>query len=174
MKLERDVEAGQVAPAANDDEIKVADAAPTLDEAARWQRTLVATVEPRFIDKMGHMNVQWYVHLFDRATWRLLALHGLTEPHFKSTKTGAFAVEQRVRYFSELRLGAEVYVHSRVLSIREKVITMQHAMIDAARARVAAVIETAGLHMDLKVRRTSPFPEAAVASLRASMEASAR
>ena len=32
-------------------------------------RVLEASAAPRFIDAMGHMNVAWYLHLFDRATW---------------------------------------------------------------------------------------------------------
>ena len=41
---------------------------PSLEEALAMARTLEAVVEPRFIDSMGHMNVAWYVHLFDRGT----------------------------------------------------------------------------------------------------------
>jgi acyl-CoA thioester hydrolase len=36
-----------------------------------------ATVPESYLDAMGHMNVMWYTHLFDQATWRFFASLGL-------------------------------------------------------------------------------------------------
>lgn len=144
-------------------------ASPELAEVLRHPRTLEATIELRFIDPMGHMNVAWYVHLFDRATWVLLGSLGLDEAHMAREHSGAFAVEQTVRYFAELRLGDRIEIRSAIDELAGKRIRFRHAMVDLARGRVAATIENVGLHVDRRTRRATPFPDAIVAAARERM-----
>jgi acyl-CoA thioester hydrolase len=139
----------------------------TLEEARALPLLLEATVEPSFIDMMGHMNVSYYVHLFDRATWALFAAMGIDETYRGAAQAGMFAVEQHIRYLHELREGDALQVHSTLLDVQPKTVHLLHAMVDPARARVAAVTEVIGLHIDLRTRRAAPFPETMVPALRA-------
>jgi acyl-CoA thioester hydrolase len=130
---------------------------PTLDQALALPRTLEATVEQRFIDLNGHMNVAWYVHLFDRATWVLFERLGIDEPYRTRANAGMFAVEQHLRYLGELREGDPLEVHSRVLEVRPKSLRLMHVMTDPVRQRIAAIAEVVGVHIDYTSRRSIAF-----------------
>ena len=69
-------------------------------EARALELTVEAAVEPRFLDAMGHMNVAWYVHFFDRGVWAFFAQLGLDEAYLQSKKRGMFAVEENLRYLA--------------------------------------------------------------------------
>ena len=62
-------------------------------EARALELTVEAAVEPRFLDAMGHMNVAWYVHLFDRGVWTFFERHGLDEHYRQQANRGMFALE---------------------------------------------------------------------------------
>jgi acyl-CoA thioester hydrolase len=140
---------------------------PTFEEALALEQTLEASVEPRFIDSMGHMNVAWYVHLFDRATWSLFDRLGIDQRYLDRTQAGMFAVEHYIRYLGELRENDPLRIHTRILDAQPKSLTLVHVMLDPARARLAATAEVVGIHMDLATRRSAPFPAPLAAAIRA-------
>jgi acyl-CoA thioester hydrolase len=142
------------------------DRPPSLEDALAFPRTLEAEVEPGFIDAMGHMNVMWYVHLFDRATWSFLASLGIDSAYLQRSGSGMFALDQRVRYLAELRQGDRIEVHSRLLEVHSKWIRFAHVMVDVARQRIAATTEFVGTHVDIARRRARPFPDHVAAGLR--------
>jgi acyl-CoA thioesterase FadM/ketosteroid isomerase-like protein len=131
----------------------------SLDEALAMPLTLQAAVEPRFIDQMGHMNVSFYVHLFDRATWAFFASLGIDGDYLRRSGAGMFAVEEHVRYLGELREGDPLEVHTRMIGASRKWVRLLHAMTDPVRRRVSAVAEVVGVHIDLATRRSAPFPD---------------
>ena len=140
---------------------------PSLEEALTFERTVEASVEPRFIDANGHMNVAWYVHLSDQATWRFFATLGIDESYRARTRAGMFAVEQHLRYLGELLEGDPLEIRSRLLQVRNKALVIQHVMIDPTRARLAASTEIVGVHTHLDERRALPFPPELAAALAA-------
>jgi acyl-CoA thioester hydrolase len=142
---------------------------PSLEEARALTLTLEAAVEPRFIDAMGHMNVSWYVHLFDRATWELFKGLGIDDDYRRRTNTGMFAVEEHVRYLGELREGDRLEVRSRLVDGAAKSVRLLHVMIDPARARLSAVDDVVGVHIDLGTRRSAPFGGEVAERIRAAL-----
>jgi steroid delta-isomerase len=134
-----------------------------------FEITVEAVVEPRFIDLMGHMNVAWYAHFFDKAVWAFFVKHGLDEPYFARERRGMFALEQSARYFSELREGDSLAIHSGALEVRDKTLRLGHTMTNASSGSVAAYAEVVAAHIDIDVRRTTPFPADLAARLRASV-----
>lgn len=142
---------------------------PSLAEALALPRTLEASVEPRFIDGMGHMNVAWYVHLFDLATWAFFERLGLDSAYRARAHTGMFAVEEHVRYLAELREGDPLEVHTRLLAEGPKSLRLLHVMTDPARARLAATAEVVGVHVDLTTRRSAAIPPDITERLRAAL-----
>jgi acyl-CoA thioesterase FadM len=141
-------------------------ATPSLEEALALELTLQASVEPRFIDDMGHMNVAWYVHLLDRATWALFDRLGIDEGYRRRANIGMFAVEERLRYLGELREGDPLEVRSQLLAVTARSLRLWHVMVDPVRRRVSATAEVTGVHIDLSTRRSAPFPEELVAGMR--------
>jgi acyl-CoA thioesterase FadM/ketosteroid isomerase-like protein len=136
-----------------------------LAEAQGLELTVEARVESRFLDAMGHMNVAWYVHLFDRGVWMFFERHGLDEQYRRQANRGMFALEENVRYLSELREGQPLHVHTGVLEVRPKTLLLLQYMLDRDAEKVAAVREVVAAHIDLATRRSAPFPEAVRARL---------
>jgi YbgC/YbaW family acyl-CoA thioester hydrolase len=129
--------------------------------ARALELTLQGVVEPRFLDAMGHMNVAWYVHFFDRAVWAFFGRVGLDQPYLQSQQRGMFAVEENLRYLAELREGDALDVHTGLLEVRPKTLRLLQHLVDRDKQRLAAVCEVVAVHIDLTTRRSVEF-EAAV------------
>lgn len=138
-----------------------------VSSARELALTIEGLVEPRFLDAMGHMNVSWYVHFFDRAVWAFFAQLGLDEPYLQSKRRGMFAVEENLRYLAELREGAALDVHTGLLEARPKTLRLIQYMVDRDKQTVAAVCEVVAVHIDLETRRSVEFEPELLARLQA-------
>jgi acyl-CoA thioesterase FadM/ketosteroid isomerase-like protein len=138
-----------------------------LSQARALELTVEAQVEPRFLDAMGHMNVAWYVHLFDRGIWSFFARHGLDERYLQGAHRGMFAVEENLRYLSELREGDPLQVYTGVLETRPKTLRLLQYMVDSKQQKVAAVREVVAAHIALENRRAVAFSPEILAALHA-------
>ena len=138
-----------------------------LLQARSLELTMEAQVEPRFLDAMGHMNVAWYVHLFDRGIWTFFGRHGLDEPYLHAAQRGMFALEESLRYLSELRETDPLEIYTGVLEVRPKTLRLLQYMVDRQKPQVAAVREVVAAHIDLATRRSTAFSADVLASLQA-------
>ena len=115
-------------------------------------------IPENYMDIMGHMNVMWYIHIFDRGTRKLFDKIGFGEEYVRRTGKGSFALEAHIRYLSEVKLGDAVTVRSRVLARSAKTLHFIHFMIKDHDESLAATIELLGAHADLAQRKVTPFP----------------
>ena len=110
-----------------------------------------------YIDGMGHMNVAWYVHLFNGANRGFYEMFGLVRSYMEETHSGIFALESHVRFLSEVKIGQRVTLRSRAIGRTQKRLHFVHFMsIDESDA-LAAVCEYVAAHIDMNVRRMSPI-----------------
>jgi acyl-CoA thioester hydrolase len=116
------------------------------------------TVRADWIDYNGHMNVAYYVLVFDHATDALFESLGLGAAYRHATDLTLFAVESHILYEREVGLGDLLRVESRVLGVDGKRLHFGHEMFHAGEGWRAATIELMAVHVDLGTRRTSPFP----------------
>ena len=116
------------------------------------------TIPEAYMDAMGHMNVRYYMGVFDTATWRMFADHGLDEAYFSTTGNGVFALKQFIQYLAEVRPGETVAVHTRMLGLTEKRIHLMHFMANQDTSELSAIIESLITHANLKVRKAAPLP----------------
>ncbi len=129
-------------------------------------QTYRGTVYPWHCDHMGHMNVMWYVHKFDEATWNLFAEAGVTPTYLRQNHRGMAGVQQNITYKRELYAGDVVAVRSGVLEFREKVMRFRHEMVNLESDETAAIMELTAVHMDTVKRKACPFPSAVLERLR--------
>ena len=115
-------------------------------------------IPSEYIDIMGHMNVMWYIHIFDYGTRNLFDRFGFGEPYIRRTGMGSFALESHIRYLAEVQQGQSVTVRSRVLDRSAKTIHFFHFMTRDHDGKLAATIEVLGAHADLARRVVTPFP----------------
>jgi acyl-CoA thioester hydrolase len=124
-------------------------------------------VRPEWIDINGHMNVAYYVLAFDRAVDDLWAQLGITDEYIRSGAGTTFAVECHVTYQRELREEDPYVVTSEILAYDEKRIHQFQRMYHAEQHFLSATAEWMNLHVDLKTRRVSRWPDFALSALAA-------
>ncbi len=127
-------------------------------------------MRPEWIDENGHMNMAYYVVVFDGAIDHLWAAIGLGQPYRERTQHGTFAVESHIIYKTELLLGDEVQVSTQILAADSKRIHLAHEM-RRADGTVAAQQEVMLLHVNLQTRRVVPFLPDAAETVAAAAEA---
>jgi acyl-CoA thioester hydrolase len=123
------------------------------------------TIPSDYLDVMGHMNVRWYMTLFDEAAWQFFNSFGMDRTYYKNTRNGAFALKHFIRYLAEVHAGETVAVRIRVLGRSAKRVHFMHFLINETTGSVATTMEALGSHADLTARRTSPFPDSIATAL---------
>ena len=117
-----------------------------------------------YIDAMGHMNVMWYTHLFGKATVALFHEVGMDRAYFQSGR-GTFALKQFFSYLVEVRFGEEITIRTRVLGRSAKRLHVMHFMSKGTPEVLTTTCEFLCTHVDLSIRRSSPFPEPIVSAI---------
>ncbi|MCU0514686.1 MAG: thioesterase family protein [Anaerolineae bacterium] len=130
-------------------------------------RTHQATIPPAYLDEMGHMNVMYYVHLFDRGAWGLFAHAGITFAALQAQQGGMFALQQFIQYLAEVHAGQTLSVYSRVLGVSARRLHFVHILLNDSTGSIAATQEVLAAYADLTTRRTADFPAEAAARLAA-------
>lgn len=123
------------------------------------------TVRSEWIDYNGHMNVAFYVMVFDHATDGLFDALGIGADYCRREGRSVFAVEQHVAYRRELTEGARILVSSQLLGFDDKRLHFFQRMAAEGADHLAATIECLGVHVDMATRRSAPFPHAARGAL---------
>ena len=127
-------------------------------------------IPEEYIDIMGHVNVMYYTHLFDAATYALFDLFGFGEDYLHETNNGSFAVENHTRYLAEVRVGQAITIHSRLLGFGQSSVHFMNFMLRDHDGVLAATTEIIGLHIDMQSRKTAPFPPEIVDKLKVMLE----
>src|SRR6266436_1272971 len=115
-------------------------------------------VLPQWIDANGHMNLAYYVVLFDYATDVLFVAIGIGRLYKDATNHGTFVVETHNLYERELLAGERVRVTTQILGTDDKRLQLAHEMFSLASGERAATQELMYLHIDLSARRVVPWP----------------
>lgn len=122
-------------------------------------------VRPEWIDSNGHMNLAYYVVVFDLATDKLYKILGIGDDYRESTGNSCFTAETHTIYERELRLGERLRVHTWLLGSDTKRLHYFHELFHTETSERSAAQELMALHIDMRVRRVSPFPDAQRAAL---------
>ena len=114
---------------------------------------------PEWIDYNGHMNVAYYVLVFDRATDDFFDFMGLTAEYRAAGNVSAFTAEMHVNYIREVKQGDEVFVTTQLLGYDEKRFHYFHRMYHAQQRYLAATSELLCLYVDMNERRVTQMPD---------------
>jgi acyl-CoA thioester hydrolase len=128
------------------------------DRILRSQGGPLAVVRPDWVDGYGHMNMAFYLAVFDMATDQLWPHLGLG-PGFKARGLGTFAAETWVNYVREVREGMPLACASELLAHDAKRLLAVHRMLHAGEGWLAAENEVLYLCVDLEARRVTAWPE---------------
>lgn len=128
------------------------------------------SVRPEWIDSNGHMNLACYVVVFDLATDRLYDALGIGNAYRTETGNSCFTAETHTLYEREMLLGERLHVRSWVLGVDSKRLHYFHEMFHEASGSRAAAQELLALHIDMGVRRVTPFPAERLEALRTAVK----
>ena len=130
----------------------------TTDEIRQLPALARVTVTEEYIDRLGHMNVEWYFRTFGLGAMKMMAKIGITSDYIEKRHGGSFVLTQTIRYIAEARLGDDLSVHGRVLGRSGKKFHHMYFMVNDSQDNLAATMESLNIHADLKARGSSPYP----------------
>ena len=108
-------------------------------------------------DYNKHMNVAYYIHVFDIAADVMLDNFKMGgESAKKDTKT-TFVAEMHTNYYQEVRLGEEVETHITLVDHDKKRIHYKLSMFHKEKKYLAATNEVLSLYVDLSKRKVVEF-----------------
>ncbi len=114
-------------------------------------------VRSAWIDRNGHLNMGYYVVVFDFATDAWLDFIGLDTKHRQERKIATFSLESHVTYAREVGEGDELRFTTRLLDFDAKRIHYFHEMYHASEGYLAATNELLSLHVSQETRRSTPM-----------------
>lgn len=115
-------------------------------------------VLPEWIDHNGHLNLAYYIVLFDYATDILFNETGIGLDYRNETENGTFVAETHTIYRRELLVGERVRVATQILGADDKRLHLAHEMFRLDESERAAMQELMFLHVNLTLRKVTPFP----------------
>jgi len=128
-------------------------------------------VLPEWIDANGHMNLAYYVVLFDLATDAMYDVLGVGQAYRDATGNSTFTAEAHTLYEREVRVGERVRVVPHLLGADAKRLHYFHEMFHAESGHRVAAQELLALHIDLSIRRVAAFPDDLAARLQQAVRA---
>ena len=120
---------------------------------------------PEWIDYNGHLNVAYYVLVFDRATDRLFDCIGMDAAFRAEGNVSGFVAEMHLNYIREVQQGDEVRVTTQLLDYDEKRFHYFHRMHHVEQGYLAATSEILCLYVDMNLRRVAQMPPSIMARL---------
>ncbi len=129
------------------------------------------SVEAQWTDYNGHLNMAYYHVLFDRAGDECFEAFGLGPDYVKRTGASFFTLEAHATYLQELVAGDPVRVTTLILDCDAKRVHYAQEMFHGREGYRACVSENMVMHVDMRAKRSSPFPEEVFAAITAMREA---
>ena len=108
-------------------------------------------------DYNGHMNLSYYILIFDNAAEVMLTKFKMGGDSAQNDKKSTFAVETHTTYDQEVKLGEEVNVHLTYLDHDKKRIHYRVSMFHKEKKYLAATTEVLSLYIDLNRRKVAEF-----------------
>lgn len=117
------------------------------------------TIPPDYLDVFGHMNIQYYMALFNNSIFSMSETIAMGLDYFQGEDRGMYALEHHVKYLAEVRAGESVALYSRFFARSEKRLHLMHFMVNETRGVLAATLEMVAMHIDRVAGRSMPFPD---------------
>ncbi|MBL4666058.1 MAG: thioesterase family protein, partial [Sneathiella sp.] len=128
------------------------------------QKLKNTTVLAEWIDHNGHMNVAYYVLIFDRSLDVLLERIELTPEYREASGSTVYVLETHVSYLQEVKEGDELAIFFRVVDCDEKRIHLFLEMYHKELGFLAATSEQMIAHIDTSGPNASPMPDQILAN----------
>jgi len=117
-------------------------------------------IKKEWTDYNGHMNVAYYVLIFDlNAAELLMNKFNMGEKSAKETNKSTMVVESHITYNQELLEGDEVDLNLIYFNHDKKRLQYKFEMVHKAKKYLASTIEILALYVDLSKRKVTEFED---------------
>ena len=110
-------------------------------------------------DYNGHMNLSYYILVFDMGAEIILSKFKMGEESASKTKKSTMVVETHTTYNQEVKEGDEVDVFLSYLDHDKKRLHYKLEMYDKTTNKLSSTTEILALYIDLKVRKVAEFEQ---------------
>ena len=114
-------------------------------------------IKKEWTDYNGHLNVAYYVYVFDMAADVMLDNFKMGGVSAKKDKKSTFVVEMHTNYNQEVKLGEEVETHLTYIDHDKKRIHYKLSMFHKEKKYLTATNEVLSLYVDLNQRKVVEF-----------------
>ena len=110
-----------------------------------------------WVDYNNHLNMAYYVLIFDKAWEVMLEKFQMGETSAKKTNKSTMVVETHTTYNNEVKENENVDVFLTYFDHDKKRLHYKLEMIEKSTQKLSATIEMISLYVDLKERRVAEF-----------------
>jgi len=108
-------------------------------------------------DYNNHMNLSFYILVFDRAAEKILSLFKMGEEAAKKEKRSTMVVETHTTYNNEVKEGDDVEVFLSYFNHDKKRLHYKLEMYEKGKNNLSATTEVLALYMNLDLRKVAEF-----------------
>ena len=116
-------------------------------------------IKKEWTDYNNHMNMAYYVLVFDQIWEIILEKFKMGEQSAKSTKMSTMVVETHTTYNNEVKEGDEVEINLTFFDHDKKRLHFKMEMIEKSSKKLSATLEMLSLYIDLNKRRVAEFED---------------
>ena len=114
-------------------------------------------IKKEWTDYNNHMNMAYYVLVFDQVWEVMLEKFKMGENSAKTNKMSTMVVETHTTYNNEVKEGEEVEINLTFFDHDKKRLHYKMEMIEKSSQKLSATLEMLSLYIDLNKRKVSEF-----------------
>ena len=114
-------------------------------------------IKKEWTDYNNHMNMAYYVLVFDQIWEIILEKFKMGEQSAKTNKMSTMVVETHTTYNNEVKEGDEVEINLTFFDHDKKRLHYKMEMIEKSSKKLSATLEMLSLYIDLSKRKVSEF-----------------
>ena len=116
-------------------------------------------IKKEWTDYNNHMNMAYYVLVFDQIWEIILEKFKMGEQSAKTTNMSTMVVETHTTYNNEVKEGDEVEINLTFFDHDKKRLHFKMEMIEKSSKKLSATLEMLSLYIDLNKRKVAEFEE---------------
>ena len=116
-------------------------------------------IKKEWTDYNNHMNMAYYVLIFDQVWEIILQKFKMGEDSAKTNKMSTMVVETHTTYNNEVKEGEEVEINLTFFDHDKKRLHFKMEMLEKTTKKLSATLEMLSLYIDLNKRKVAEFEQ---------------
>ena len=116
-------------------------------------------IKKEWTDYNNHMNMAYYVLIFDQVWEIMLQKFKMGEDSAKTNKMSTMVVETHTTYNNEVKEGEQVEINLTFFDHDKKRLHFKMEMLEKTTKKLSATLEMLSLYIDLNKRKVAEFEE---------------